>query len=138
MSYPPAWTVVVACVLLSLGCGHTGLFQSHFQRAQHYERVGRYEEAIKEAKTREALRENPREASQIISRSSKAKMIKDMELAWTLSDEELRKRGIYVNRDCFPRENTKRNNGEQVMDVSRPTASQSLHQTHLDHAVTSH
>lgn len=119
MSYSLAWTVFVACALSSLGCGHTGLCQTHLQRARHYERVGRYEEAIREAKTVEALQENPREASQIISRSMNAKMTQDIDLAWTLSDEDLKKRGIYVARDCFPREETKENNDEHIVGGDR-------------------
>ncbi len=53
-----------------------------------------------------------------------------IELAWSGSmsaDEELRRMGYYVTRDCFPRRPKESTNGERGSDGKTPEASQSPH-----------
>ncbi len=108
-------STLLLVIAFSVSC----VARSRLENAREFERKEKYEEAIREASSREALIENPSEAKQIISRSQRAKMYRDIELAWTLSDEELKDRGIIVARDCFRSGHFKPNKREQD-DVGQP------------------
>ena len=103
-------SAILSSTLLFLITFNTGCVTgSHLERARKFEQKKKYEEAIREASSPEALKENSNEATQIISRSQRAKILEDIELAWTLSDEELKKRGVIVARDCFRNEHFTQN-----------------------------
>ena len=99
----PILIVAVVSSLFCTSCGNTSLFSSDLERAKIHQSEGRYEKAIELASTSEAYRENSKEAQRIVTESTKAQMLKDIDLIWDgkLSDEEAMKKGYYIARSRF-------------------------------------
>lgn len=95
--------ITVVTLLVCASCSNTSLSRSNIERAKIHQTKGRYEKAIELASTPAAYREDSKEASRIVSESTKAQMLKDIDLIWAgeLSDEEAKKKGYYIARCRF-------------------------------------
>ena len=96
----PNLIIAVVSLLLCTSCVNSSLFSSDLERAKIYQNKGGYEKAIQLASTSEAYREDSKEAQKIVSESTRAQMLIDLDLIWDgkLSDEEAKRKGYYITR----------------------------------------
>ena len=93
-------TIAVISFLVCSCCNNAYFSRSNIERAKAHQDEGRYEKAIKLASTAEAYLEDSKEASRLVSESTKAQMIKDLDRIWDgkLSDEEAKRKGYHITR----------------------------------------